>query len=350
MLRRHLLRLLATTACFTSAQSIAIEDATAQKTDEVVFYRGDVLTGTIKGLSRGRLDYNTDDLNRVSIEWEKVARIKSKDRFEIELTNAVDYVGYIENGEKDGEMVIVTETQRVYLRNYNVVRITPLGSSFLSKIDGSFDLGFDLTRANNQRIWNAHGDLIFRSTKWKSNIDVSSYLNSQDSIATSIRNTATYNAERFIEESSWSVLGAISAEQNDELNLEHRFTALLSGGNFFVKTNRTIFQGYLGAATTNELFTGETTTTQNLESLIGLRYEFFQFAKPKIDFSTQLNVFVSLSDIGRIRPEFNLSLTWEIFSDFDVGVRGYVQGDTDPGEGAPNLDYALTTTVGYSWD
>jgi hypothetical protein len=326
------------------------QTVSAQKTDKVVLYRGDTITGSVKGLSRGRLDYSTDDFNRVSIEWHKIARIKSTDRFEIELSNATDYVGSIENGNEDGEMVIVTETQRVYLRMLNVVRITPLGSSFLSRIDGKIELGFDLTRANNQRIWNTHGNLTFRSTKWKSSLDGSSYANAQDSIDTSNRNTVTVDLQRFIERSSWSVVGAATIEQNDELNLEHRYTFVLSAANFFLRTNQMIFQGYLGGATTNETFQGETSSSQNLESVLGLGYEWFQFADPELDFSTQLTVFVSLTNFGRVRPEFNLTLSWEVFNDVDVGIRGYVQGDTDPGEGARNIDYALTTTFGYSWD
>ncbi|MFV1980752.1 MAG: DUF481 domain-containing protein, partial [Rhodothermia bacterium] len=343
---RGVLRLLVTAVLFILVQSTWVQNASAQKTDQVVFYRGDVITGTIKGLSRGRLDYSTDDLQRVSIEWEKVARIKSTHRFDVELTNATDYVGFIENGDNDGEMVIVTETQRVYVRMPQVVRITPLGSSFLSKIDGKINLGFDITRANNQKIWNTAGRLTFRSIIWKSSIDASSYVNSQDSLATVFRNTVTYDAQRFIAGTSWSILGSVTAEQNDELNLEHRFTALLSAGNFFIRTNRMILQVLAGAATTNELFTGQESNTQNLESLLGLKYEMFQFANPEIDFSAQLQVFVSLSDFGRVRPEFNSSLSWEVFKNFDIGLRGYVQGDSNPGEGARNVDYALTTTLG----
>jgi hypothetical protein len=40
----------------------------AQKTDVVVIANGDVITGEIKGLSRGKLDYNTDDAGRLSIK------------------------------------------------------------------------------------------------------------------------------------------------------------------------------------------------------------------------------------------------------------------------------------------
>ena len=217
-------------------------------------------------------------------------------------------------------------------------------------INGETDLGFDLTKTNDQRIWNLHGKLTFRSRKWNTWIDGTSYLISPDSIATSTRNTLVYAAQRFIAKSAWSVLGGVAAEQNDELSLDHRYTATAAAGNFFIQTNRIIFQGIAGFASTDELYTGETDATQNIETVFGLTFELFQFADPEVDLSIDGLMYVSVSDWGRIRPELNASLSWEVINDLDIGFRGYIQSDSRPAEGARNIDYALTTTFGYSWD
>jgi hypothetical protein len=322
----------------------------AQKTDFVVLHSGEDVVGEIKSLARGRLEYDTDDLGTISIEWDKISQIRSKNQFEIELADASDYIGHIENGAENGELVIVTDSERVYLRTENIVRITPLGTSFLKRIDGSIDVGLDVTRTNNQKIWNFHGKLSFRSHKWNSALEGSSFLNAQDSVSTSTRNTITYKVQRLIRQSSWSAAGLVSAEQNDELNLSRRLTLGLTGGKFFIQTNRMIFQGFLGIASTDELFFGESSSAQNLEALIALDFELFQFANPEVDFSTQWTVFASITNPGRLRPEFDLSLSWEVFKSVDVGLKGYIQGDTQPAEAARNLDYALTMTFGYSWD
>ena len=56
---------------------LAASAAHAEKTDVVVLGNGDRFTGEIKGMSRGQLDFKTDDAGRLSIEWIKIARITS---------------------------------------------------------------------------------------------------------------------------------------------------------------------------------------------------------------------------------------------------------------------------------
>jgi hypothetical protein len=335
---------------FTATLVAGAGDLLAQKTDKVVLYRGDTITGSIKGMSRGRLDYSTDDMKRVSIEWNKVARIESKDVFEIELSNAKDYAGAIEFGDEEGEMVIVSDSARIYLRIPSVVRITPLGSSFLKKLSGRINLGLDITRAKNQRIWNSQVRLTFRSLKWWSSMDATSYLNAQNDSQTSRRNAITVEAERLVQGANWSILASFRAEQNDELNLERRLTARLQYGTFFKRTNRAILQGFVGVAGLDESFTGDDPHDLNLEALGAVNFELFKFSHPEVDIALKATGFAGLSDWGRFRTDIDLNATWEVVKDLDVGFRGYVQADTDPGSDASKLDYALTTTVGYSWD
>ena len=57
-----------------------------EKTDVVILRNGDHLTGEIKGMERGKLDFNTDDIGRISIEWDKVVdRLTTTHQYEAEL-------------------------------------------------------------------------------------------------------------------------------------------------------------------------------------------------------------------------------------------------------------------------
>src|SRR5271165_2099631 len=67
--------------------------AQAEKTDVVVLGNGDHFTGEIKGMSRGQLDFKTDDAGRLSIEWIKIATITSTHSFEVELATGKKYYG-----------------------------------------------------------------------------------------------------------------------------------------------------------------------------------------------------------------------------------------------------------------
>src|SRR5512135_3033496 len=79
----------------------------AQKTDVIVLTNGDRLTGEIKGVSHGKLDYLTDDAGRPSIEWEKVARVTSVHSFEVEVRSGLKYFGRLAPSDRDGALVVV---------------------------------------------------------------------------------------------------------------------------------------------------------------------------------------------------------------------------------------------------
>ena len=59
--------------------------AAREMTDSVVMVNGDRITGQIMGMSRGKLDYKTDDIGRISIEWLKVVQVTSTYAFEVRL-------------------------------------------------------------------------------------------------------------------------------------------------------------------------------------------------------------------------------------------------------------------------
>ena len=98
------------------------------------------------------------------------------------------------------------------------------------------------------------------------------------------------------------------------------------------------------------MFTGTSSDEQNIEGSFGLSFDLFQFSNPEVDLSASSFLYVGISEWGRLRPDVDFRLTWELIKDFDLGIRGYVQADNRPAEGATKVDYAITTTIGYSWD
>ena len=55
----------------------------------MVLVNGNNLNGEIMGLSRGKLDFKTDDAGRLSIEWLKVVRVTSTFTYEVETAAGV---------------------------------------------------------------------------------------------------------------------------------------------------------------------------------------------------------------------------------------------------------------------
>src|SRR5688572_33379116 len=53
------------------------------RTDVITLANGDRVTGDVERLDRGRVEFKTDDIGTIYLEWDKVATVVSKNQFEV---------------------------------------------------------------------------------------------------------------------------------------------------------------------------------------------------------------------------------------------------------------------------
>src|SRR6185436_13246756 len=135
--------------------------AYAQKTDVITLANGDRITGEITSLSKGRLELKTDDVGTINIEWDNIVHISSPRVFEVETTDGRRLLGTIAMA---GERAIAVKGPdgTVSLRIPEITRVTPMGASFWSRLEGSLDAGFSYTRSSGIAQINLNGELLFR--------------------------------------------------------------------------------------------------------------------------------------------------------------------------------------------
>ena len=211
---------------FALALSVAIGCGTsvahAAKTDTVVLRNGDRITGEVKGLAHGKLDYSTDDAGRLSIEWEKVGKVTSPNRYEVELTTGAKYFGMLGLATRDG-YVVVHDVRADTIRIPSVVGITPLSAGFLQRVQSYLDVGFTLAKAHQATTFSLSAAADYRGPRLGSQFRFDSYAQGQEEVATTTRNTARQSVSWYLPQ-RWSAFGIFQLEQNDELALDHRFT------------------------------------------------------------------------------------------------------------------------------
>jgi hypothetical protein len=327
----------------------------AQKTDVLVLRNGDRITGEVKGLSRGKLDYNTDDAGRPSIEWVKVNRLTSSHYFEVEVASGAKYFGRLAEAGRDG--VIVVQLDRAdTLAVPSVVRINPLNAAFLQRVTAYLDLGFSYAKANEATTFNLDAEIEYRGSRYGSSIYVESYAQGQEDVATTTRNTGELQGTYYLPD-RWSIVGLAQAEQNDELNLALRLTLGGGASRIFHQSNTGELAAAAGLVVTRERFqpaeddpaAAEEEQT-NLEGLLYGQWDAFRYDSPKLDFSTSLSLYPSLSTLGRVRGELAMRIKYEVFRDFNVGLKFTDTFDSDPPEEtASTNDFISSVTIGWSY-
>ena len=322
----------------------------AANTDTVILKNGDRISGEVKGLSRGKLDYSTDDAGRLSIEWDKVARVTSIHAFDVETFSGATYFGRLVPAFLDRTIVVEAGASDT-LRIEDVVEMAALDAGFLQRVKAYLDVGFTLAKAHHATTFNMNGETDYRGEQLGSTLEFDSYSQGQDSVARTARNSASLLARWFLPD-RWSAVALTQYEHNDELGLDHRWTAGAGASRVIKHTNSTeveagaalvgIWERYLSAAGGTE--------AKSLDALLTVAWDKFRFDSPKLDFSSSFALYPSLSDFGRVRGELQLRVKYEVFRDFHAGVNFTDSFDSrPPDETVSKNDYITSFTIGWSY-
>ena len=88
---RHLLPCLLITLLL-----VVVDVAVAARTDEGVLYNGNTITGEVKSLKQGKLEYRTDHAGTLYLEWDYFHFISSNTFFEVENNRGEFFYGTLE--------------------------------------------------------------------------------------------------------------------------------------------------------------------------------------------------------------------------------------------------------------
>ncbi len=335
-------RLLAAALLLSAAPALARE-----KTDVVVLLNGDHLTGEIKGMTRGKLDFNTDDAGRLSIEWDKVLRMTSAFSYEVDLSSGQRYYGVLST-PSDQELAVGLLPAAHVVPTSEVVEIVPMDDSFFGRLRAVFDFGFTVAKANSATTLSTSGEVTYRAQWFGSKLDFDAYFQDDDSNASVSRYTVMLQGDVYFEK-QWRAFLGLEVAHNDELNLTLRSSISAGPAYSVVRNGWTEIWLSTGLVGSQEQYTtGDPTLT--LDGLVGATWDAFRYDSPKLDMTTQLRLFPGLSDWGRLRGTFSFTIRYEVFMDFHVGLSFQDTFDTRPPDPAASKnDYIAQLTIGWSY-
>ena len=322
--------------------------ACGEKNDRVKLQNGDHLTGEVNKLAFGQLRLKTDDMGTVTIEWDNIAELTSADQFEVDLSDGSIYYGSLGNTDVSKVMAVINDSARVEIERSSVVNITPVKAGFWSRMEGSVSLGFSYTQANKIFQLNTNVDVTYIGYRNESNVSLSTVHTSQPDVEPTRR--LDFNASHTILfRERWFTGGNIGLQSNKELGLDLRVLLGANGGRKVIQTNSEWLEFAGGLQVNRESFTDTTTSKYNVEFVAGGVHRKFRYDDPKLNLSTNLNLYVNLTDLGRVRSEFETSIAWEIIKDLSLNLSFYDSFDSEPPTGAAKNDFSTAFSFGYSF-
>ncbi len=309
---------------------------------EVYLKDGSVVIGTIKGLADGEdLDVDTEHMDVVTIEWDAIDEIRGTRTVDVELFDGRRILGTIVMDE-EGLSVVGENTHEIQLAE--VFSIDEVNETFWDALDVYTDLGMNIIRGNNQVTQVSFGGGVgYNARNFEISIDGTTIINEQADGQDTRRATLTGVYTHKLG-NNWTGNALLQLEKDEQQDLNGR--SLLGGafGKRLYNRRGMRFELFGGLALNREDFEGEP-KTDTPEGLLGAAYRLR--AARGIDFDASLFVFPNLETSGRVRTQFDSSLSIDLFADFDFKLTFYDRYDSDPPVGNETNDYGLT--VGLSW-
>ena len=343
-------------ALLTVAFLLAASSALAQKTDELVLWNGNTITGEVKSLQQGKLKFKTDHAGTIYIEWEFVNAISSSSFFDVENQDGVHYYGSLSKAEESGFLMVLGPTGPVVLDMDQVVTIAPIKKTFWNRVDGSLNIGASYTSADSILQYSLEGDATYRQQKYSEKITLSSIqtrieTEEEENKNVTFRDSLDFTFTRYRKDRYFAA-GTLAFTRSSELGIDLRTELGWVYGRRFKQTNKSNLQAAAGLTVSRDTpIDDEKPSSIFLSAAFLGRYHFFLYNYPKTDLLIELSVLPGITDWPRVRVNFNGSIKREIITDFTVNFSISDAFDSQPpgGEEAANHDLAVVLSVGWTF-
>jgi hypothetical protein len=322
--------------------------ARAERTDVVYLKNGDRITGEVKSLYHAKLEFKTDHMGTLYIEWEDIREIVSDTGQAVELSNGQRFYGPLTKSENQDMLMVETEEGAVGLSTTDVVGMYQVEAGFWNRLDLSARLGFSWDKGSEVGRYNVGVDAEYRHPDFITRAGFSTEITTQQGRDDTNRANANVNHLVFRNNKKFvDYFGNL--EQNDELGIDLRALAGAAYGWMPVRSNHNWFSLAVGLDVNREIPTNGDAET-NLEAVGMMSYEYYKYSTPERKLSVTLLVFPSLTDFGRVRARFSTDFRIEFVDDLFWVMDFFANYDTDPiSMNASNSDYGIVSSVAYKF-
>ena len=330
--------------------SLLATPALAKKTDVAVMDNGNRFVGEIKMLEFGLLDLSlTDVKGRVRIEWEHVIRLTSNKQLGIELRSGQHYFGSLIESSADGVLRIRTDFGEVEIDRTDVVIIEPVKATFWKRLSADVSTGISFTKATDIVQFNFGGLVSYRTVRTLTNLGLNTIITAKSG-DTKTNSDLPLTHFRYFED-KWFLRGETGGNRNDELGIDFRGSLAAGGGRRLIHSNSTLVLVSVSLSANREL-TSDDRRTNNLELVFDTTLMAFRYDTPKLEFNTELSVFVNLTTEDRYRVDLDGRISLELIEDlfWDIG-QVYFRYDSDPSQTASSrTDWGIVSGLRYKFN
>jgi hypothetical protein len=316
--------------------------------DTIFFKNGTIVIGKIEKIKLGVVTFDPNDANDITVQLRKLKTIAAGNRlFRVESVDHQVYFGRILKHPVQRFIYIADGNDSIPFDVENISNLYPLEKSVMQRFSGSVGLGYSYTRSSGLGRLNFNGDAKYTSRKSELGMSFSGIYTIYDSLFSRDKEDVAMKYNYYFIR-NWFATAFLAYQRNLELGLEHRFQVGLGIGNKFL-TQKNVYGWARSGVVINQENSTEGTSSGILTELYGqVEINLFKFEKPEINILLEQTFYYSLSQSGRFRNDGSLTITWEIFKDFNLNFEPYNNYDSKPPSSESHkFDYGLVFGINY---
>lgn len=317
--------------------------------DTIIMNNGMILSGELKSLKSGRVEFDIDNISIVKVKFDKIKMIKALSHaYRIETSDRKIYYGNLRRGDKPGTIKIESKDTTVIIPLNTVAYMTSFDNKTYRTISGYISSGFNYARSSNSGRFNLDGALKLQARKTYSELVGSMFISQTDSNWIRDRESLSLNSYYLL--NPWiSIGGNLKYQRNYELGLARRFQEGIGLMVNLLKHNNFQMRALTGLVINQEKSTEGVEFSTQAEVPLNYYLEFFKFSDPNISITTSQTAYFSITDAGRIRWDGDTRISWEIIDDLALSIQFYHNFDNRPPSGTSrNWDYG--TVIGLKYE
>ena len=316
--------------------------------DTIVLHNGNMIDGEIKSINIGVLTIETSYSDSdFKVEFNKVDEMIIQRKCLLVLTGGRRRFGNVRTIEKGKvQFTAVDGTEEIFPLN-QIVGLQEIDDNFWKRFKGRFDLGLTLTKANNDRQLTGEAVLDYNGIKYLAQGSVNLLSSARDSVAETRRLDAKLNIQRILRK-NWFVSGSVAFLRNTEQALDGRTTPSLGVGRLPISTNKLYLAVSVGFTLNFEDFVDNTQNKTSAEAFLDVSYNMYDFKD--IDLITGVRLSPSLTESGRFRTDYDLTLKYDLPLNLYIKLGFNVNYDNQPATTGNEFDYILTSGLGWKFN
>jgi len=319
------------------------------------------LKGDIISMYDEKLEFDSDELDVQTIDWEDVAELRSKQWQSIRMFNGTIAEGNIVI--KDGDLTL---TRMGVTTNYELANLLSIASSGKNERDlwdGYINLGINIRDGNTVQVDYTFSAGIQRrsaSSRFKTDY-VADYSRYEDQETEEVKVTAdsqrlTSSYDWFFNHRIYFRAADFEYTSDDFLNLDYRIHYGIALGYHIIDTSKISWDVNLGPSYQSTKYLDVQDTESDTAQSFGLTAgtEFTFEISSNIDFETAYNIQKVDEESGDTIHHFQTGLEIDIASDFDLDLTFYADHTSKPRPDSAGVtpeknDYRLVVSFGYDF-